>query len=111
MTTHPPSDSPHTRGPSASTSPVGHYAPRRALPPALASALWRAREQSGLTNRQVAAEAGIDPSYLSKLVRGRRCPSQVVAERLVGVLPLTPGEQEALRDAAVADRGKSRPRR
>ena len=110
MTTHHPTTGPRTRGPSASTSPVGHP-PRRTLPPALASALWRAREQSGLTNQDAAAQIGIDPSYLSKLARGSRCPSQVVAERLIGVLTLTPGEQEALRDAAVADRGKSRSRR
>jgi transcriptional regulator with XRE-family HTH domain len=68
---------------------VGHWPPRRTLPPDLASALWRAREKSGLTNRQVASQAGIDPSYLSKLVRGDRCPSSVVVERLIAVLPLT----------------------
>jgi transcriptional regulator with XRE-family HTH domain len=88
---------------------VGHWPPRRTLPPDLASALWRAREKSGLTNRQVASQAGIDPSYLSKLVRGTRCPSLVTAERLIAVLPLSAGEQEAVRGAAVGDRGKSRP--
>jgi hypothetical protein len=62
-----------------------------------------------LTNRQVASQVGIDASYLSKLVRGSRCPSLVTVERLVVVLPLTAREQEALRDAAVVDKGRSRP--
>lgn len=87
---------------------MGHYPPRQTLPPDLASVLWSARESSGLSNRGVAERAGIDPSYLSKLVRGSRAPSQVVAERLIDVLGLSEGEQEALRDAAVGDRGKSR---
>ena len=92
------------------TFPVGHP-PRRTLPPDLASALWTAREKSGLSNREVAERVGIDPSYLSKLVRGIRCPSQVTAERLIDMLALSAGEQAALRGAAVTDRGKSRPRR
>jgi hypothetical protein len=108
MTTHPPT-SPTGRGPMDQSFPVGHHPPRRTLPPDLASALWRAREQSGLTNREVAALAGIDPSYLSKLVRGSRCPSLVTTERIISVLPLTAGEQEALRSVAVTDRGRSRP--
>jgi ribosome-binding protein aMBF1 (putative translation factor) len=110
MTTH-PSTSPVNRGPSDQPFPMGHYPPRRTLPPDLAAVLWSARESSGLSNREIAERAGIDPSYLSKLVRGSRCPSLVTVERLVAVLPLTPDEQAALRDAAVADRGKSRPRR
>jgi hypothetical protein len=97
------------RGPSDETYPLGHWPPRQILPPDLASALWRARAESGLTNRQVAAQAGIDPSYLSKLVRGSRCPSLVTVERLIVVLPLTAGEREALRSVAVTDRGKSSP--
>ena len=98
-------------GPSDQPFPVGHYPPRRTLPPDLASVLWSARERSGLSNREVAERAGIDPSYLSKLVRGSRAPSLVVAERLIDVLGLSEGEQAALRDAAVVDRGKSRARR
>jgi DNA-binding XRE family transcriptional regulator len=98
------------RGPSAPTYPVGHP-PRRTLPPDLASALWQARAESGLTNREVAERVGIDASYLSKLVRGSRCPSLVTAERLIDVLGLSEGEREALLDVAVADRGKSRPAR
>ncbi len=66
-------------------------------------------QQSGLSNRDAAAQIGVDPSYLSKLVRGTRCPSQVTVERLIAVLPLSEGDQQALRDAAVRDRGKSRP--
>ena len=94
MTTRPPT-SPTGRGSTDESFPVGHFPPRRTLPPDLASVLWRAREQSGLTNRQVATQAGIDPSYLSKLVRGTRCPSLVTGERLVVVLPLTARERES----------------
>jgi hypothetical protein len=108
MTTQPPT-SPTGRGPLDESFPVGHFPPRRTLPADLASVLWRARAESGLTNRQVAAQAGVDPSYLSKLVRGTRCPSLVTVERLIVVLPMTAGERERLRDAAVVDRGKSRP--
>jgi ribosome-binding protein aMBF1 (putative translation factor) len=87
---------------------MGHHPPRRTLEPDLASSLWRARESSGLTNREIAEQASIDPSYLSKLVRGSRCPSQVVAERLIDVLGLARAEATALRDTAVTDKGKSR---
>ena len=99
-----------TTGPDGTdeTYAVGHPAPRRTLPPDLASVLWRARESSSLSNREIAQQAGIDPSYLSKLVRGSRCPSQVTVERLIAVLPLSEGDKEALRDAAVTDRGRSR---
>ena len=103
-----PTDS-EQRGPSDQSCPVGHYPPRRTLPPDVASALRAARQQSGLTNRDAAAQIGIDPSYLSKLVRGSRAPSSVVVEQLIAVLPLSEGDQQALRDAAVRDRGKSRP--
>jgi ribosome-binding protein aMBF1 (putative translation factor) len=112
MTTGHPNrlDTPETRGPSDESFPMGHFPPRRTLPPAVASALWTAREESNLSNREIAEQAGIDPSFLSKIVRGNRCPSQVVAARLIDVLPLTVGEQEALRDVAVQDAGKSRQR-
>lgn len=56
-------------------------------------------------------QIGIDPSYLSKLVRGSRCLSLVTAERIIDVLPMAEGEQEMLRDAAVRDKGRSRPPR
>ena len=88
--------------------PMGQYPPRRTLPANLAAALWRARRESGLMNNQVAWLAGIDPSYLSKVVRGNRCPSSVTMERLVVILPLTDDEKEALLDVAVQDAGKSR---
>ncbi|MCJ7779832.1 MAG: helix-turn-helix domain-containing protein [Acidimicrobiia bacterium] len=88
--------------------PMGQYPPRRTLPANLAAALWRARRESGLMNNQVASLAGIDPSYLSKVVRGNRCPSSVTMERLVVILPLTDDEKEALRAVAVQNAGKSR---
>jgi DNA-binding XRE family transcriptional regulator len=87
---------------------LAQYPPRRTLPANLAAALWRAREKCGLTNNDVAQFVGVDPSYLSKIVRGTRCPSSVTAERIIGVLPLAPSEVEALRAVAVQDAGKSR---
>jgi hypothetical protein len=89
--------------------PVGHWPPRRTLPADLASALWEARANSRLPNWALARLVGIDASYLSKLVRGSRCPSRVVAEGLIAFLPLTEEQQEALRVVAVQDVGKSRP--
>jgi ribosome-binding protein aMBF1 (putative translation factor) len=103
------SDSPlDQRYPVGQPRPMGQYPPRRTLPADLAAALWRAREKCGLTNNQVARLVGIDPSYLSKVVRGSRSPSSVTAERLIGVLPLTDDEKEALRAVAVQNAGKSR---
>jgi ribosome-binding protein aMBF1 (putative translation factor) len=108
MTTQPPT-SPTGRGPVDQPLPVGHWPPRRTLPPDLAASLWTARQESGMTNRDAAEQIGVDPSYLSKLVRGNRCPSSLVAERLIDVLAMSAGEAATLRDAAVTDRGKSRP--
>jgi hypothetical protein len=88
--------------------PMGHHESRRTLPADLASALWTARVKSRLPNWALARLIGIDASYLSKLMRGTRCPSLVVAERLIVVLPLAPSEVEALRDVAVPDAGKAR---
>ena len=88
--------------------PMGQYPPRRTLPADVAGFLRRAREKSGLTNNDVAQLTRVDPSYLSKIVRGTRCPSSVTVERLVAVLPLTPSEVEALRAVGVQDAGKSR---
>jgi hypothetical protein len=88
--------------------PVGHWPPRRILSADLASALWEARVKSQLPNWALARLVGIDASYLSKIVRGSRCPSWVVAEGLIAVLPLTEEQQEALRAVAVQDAGKSR---
>jgi hypothetical protein len=88
--------------------PMGHHESRRTLPADLASALWEARVNSRLPNWVLARLVGIDASYLSKIVRGSRCPSRVVAEGLIAFLPLTEEQQEALRAVAVLDAGKSR---
>ncbi len=107
MLTDPPTAR-STDGPLDRVFPVGHHPPRQILPPHVACVLWHARKQSGLTNSNAAAQIGIDPSYLSKLVRGARCPSSATVERLIAVLPLTAEEKEALRAAAVQNAGKSR---
>ena len=102
-----PSTAARPRGPLDQTYPMGHWPSRRTLPADLAAALWAARVNSGLSNRDAARLIGIDPSYLSKLVRGTRCPSRVVAERFIVFLPLTEDQQAALRVVAVPDHGKS----
>ena len=107
MLTDPPTAR-STDGPLDRVFPVGHHPPRRVLPTDLASALWEARVKSQLPNWALARLTGIDASYLSKLMRGTRCPSLVVAERLVECLPLSEGEKEALFDCAVPGAGKSR---
>jgi ribosome-binding protein aMBF1 (putative translation factor) len=106
MTSHPRVAS-RARGPVDQAYPMG-YPPRQTLSADLAAALWRARAESGLTNRRLSQLVGIDPSYVSKIVRGSRRPSLVVAERLVEFLPLSEGEKEALFDCAVRDAGRSR---
>ena len=109
-----PSTVARPRCPLDQTSPMGQprtpaqYATRRTLSASLAGALWRAREKSGVTNNEVARLTRVDPSYLSKIVRGPRCPSLVTAERMIVVLPLAPSEVEALRAVTDQGAGKSR---
>jgi hypothetical protein len=88
--------------------PVGHHPPRQTIPADLAAALWEARVKSQLPNWVLARLIGIDASYLSKIVRGSRCPSWVVAEGLIAFLTLTEEQQDALRAVAVQDAGKAR---
>jgi hypothetical protein len=95
-------------GPLDQTYPVGHWPSRQTIPADLAAALWEARVKSQLPNWALARLIGIDASYLSKIVRGSRCPSWVVAEGLIAFLPLTEEQQEALRAVAVQNAGKSR---
>lgn len=51
-------------------------------------ALRFARTERKRTLISVAAEAGINPGFLSRVERGKRSPSRAVAERLAVVLGL-----------------------
>ena len=49
---------------------------------AIAERLLLAREQSGISQRQVAFAVGVTPAYLSRLENGQRIPSLQVIEKL-----------------------------
>jgi len=85
--------------------------PLRYLDPDVARSIADAKTRSGLSWRRLAALTGVSHPHLVLLSKGRRVPSLVTAERIITVLPMSAGEEAALRDAAVADRGKSRPGR
>jgi len=53
-----------------------------------AKALQDARERRGISKRQLAVRAGLDPSYIAHLESGRRKPSLDVLEKLASVLEL-----------------------
>jgi len=84
---------------------------RRTPPAGLGDALRCARETAGLSQGAVAAAVGIRPDYVSKLERGKRCPSVRVAESLAALLELAGGDAALLSAAAVDDAGRSHPMR
>ncbi|MCW3038125.1 MAG: hypothetical protein JWM31_30 [Solirubrobacterales bacterium] len=49
--------------------------------------------QSGRTQRQIAADAGMDETHLSKIVRGRHSPDHATRQRIAAALKLS---EEAL---------------
>jgi len=86
-------------------------APLRCLDPDVARSIADAKTRSGLSWRRLATLTGVSHPHLVLLAQGKRVPSMVTAERIGAVLPMTSDEQAALREAAVTDRGKSRPSR
>jgi transcriptional regulator with XRE-family HTH domain len=60
------------------------------------SLLRQARQVKGLTLRQAAARAKLDPAHLSRIERGEALPSVEALARLAGVLEL--GELSKLRE-------------
>jgi len=52
------------------------------------------RERVGLSQRGLAAEAGIDTSYISRIERGERNARRPIALRLANILQLTQEEQD-----------------
>jgi transcriptional regulator with XRE-family HTH domain len=67
--------------------------------------LFLLRRKRRLLQKQVALEAGIDPSYLGGLERGRRdAPAVAVFDRLTRALAATDEEREWLRHALAVAR-------
>ena len=61
---------------------------------ALAAALRRAREESGLSLRALSNRLKLDQSYLSRVENGKRVPSIETAARILGTLQTSPDECE-----------------
>ena len=49
-------------------------------------------EEHGLSQRQLAIRAGLDPSYISRIIRGQTEPGLVTLAALAEVFGLTPSE-------------------
>jgi transcriptional regulator with XRE-family HTH domain len=49
-------------------------------------------EERGLSQRQLAIQAGLDPSYISRIIRGQTEPGLVTLAALAEVFGLTPSE-------------------
>lgn len=52
----------------------------------------RARHKAGLTQEQVALEAGIDLTYIGGIERGKRNPSVLVLARIADALDIEPAD-------------------
>lgn len=70
-----------------------------------AEQLFQKRLYRNLRQKQVALDAGIDPSYLAALEHGRRPPPESdILQRLIKTLSMPESEGLALRQAAAIDR-------
>jgi transcriptional regulator with XRE-family HTH domain len=49
-------------------------------------------EDRGLSQRQLAIQAGLDPSYISRIIRGQTEPGLVTLEALASVFGMTLSE-------------------
>ncbi|WP_455361995.1 helix-turn-helix transcriptional regulator [Streptomyces sp. SYSU K21746] len=84
---------------------------RRTPPAELGPMLRQARERAQLTQAKAAEAVGVQRPYISKLEDSSRCPSRVVALRLVDILALGEHDAALLLGATVEDAGRSHPRR
>ena len=73
--------------------------------------LRAARDRAGLSQSAVAAVAGVQRAYITKLEDSARCPSLAVAQALRSVLVLDEDEAALLLGCAVNDAGRSHPAR
>lgn len=87
--------------PSADLS--GH---RHEPPDYLPGLLVAGRRRTGRNQTAAARAAGVSRSYLSRLERGQRCPSIVVADALARSLHLTDAERSAVCAAGVEGVGR-----
>ena len=63
---------------------------------ALAAALRKAREETGLSLRALAHRLKLDQSYLSRIENGKRVPSVETTARILGTLQSSPDEFERI---------------
>lgn len=56
----------------------------------VAETVRRARKSSGLSQEDLALEAGVDRTYISQVERGKRNVTIVVLARIAGALKTTP---------------------
>lgn len=75
-------------------------------PPGFGIILSAARRRRALSQRELAADAGISPGYLAMLETDRRAPSESVAADLIHALRLTGDDRLAVLDAAIPDVGR-----
>lgn len=62
----------------------------------VADAVRKARKASGLSQEDLALEAGLDRTYISQVERGKRNVTIVVLARIAGALKTTPDRLLAL---------------
>jgi transcriptional regulator with XRE-family HTH domain len=74
--------------------------PRRYLDPRLAAAIRGAKEESGMSWREIGRECGVSHSFLIQLAHGKRVPSTRTAGAVVDVLDLERDVADELMDAA-----------
>ncbi len=87
---------------------VAPWRPRRFLDPDLAQAVAKAKEQSGMSWREIGARIGVAHGHLVMISKGCRVPSVVVAELIGEVLPIDDETLERLMQVAVVGHGRSR---
>jgi transcriptional regulator with XRE-family HTH domain len=71
-------------------------APTRNPQPALGKALRQIREREGLSQEEVGLNAGLDPTWVSKIERGHNNPAWSTVRRLADALGITMLELVAL---------------
>jgi len=75
-------------------------------PPGFGAVLNAARRRRGLSQRELAADAGISAGYLAMLETDRRAPSKSVADTLVLALRLDGADRLVVLSAAIPDVGR-----
>ena len=79
------------------TTATGTRSPRAR---ALSAALRKAREDAGMTNRELAARLSLDQSHLSRIETGKRTPSIETTAMIVATLRTARDERDRILDLA-----------